>query len=89
MRKENLTNKQSQGLRQLSQTTDIIIKKADKGSAIVVMNATDNLREGYCQLSDSNFYTKLDHDPSPTITEAIDKTLHQMKSKGLINENNI
>ena len=84
----NLSKKQTQGLRELSQNPDIVIKKADKGSAIVVMNSRDYLREGYRQLSDPDFYCKLDHDPTPKIREKIDETLTQMRAKGLITDDN-
>ena len=40
----------------LKNNENIVIKKADKGSAVVVMNTTDYLREGYRQLSDQKFY---------------------------------
>ena len=42
------------------------------------MNTKDYLREGYHQLSDPNFYCKLDHDD-----HEVDETLSQMKAKGL------
>ena len=38
-------------------------KKAYKGSAIVVMNTSDYLREGYRQLQDDKFYTKIKETP--------------------------
>ena len=72
----------------LSQNPDIVIKKADKGSAIVVMNTKDNLREGYRQLSDPNFSCQLDPDPIPKIREELDETLSQMRAKGLITDDN-
>ena len=87
-RKSNLTKNQKEGLRTISLNPEIVIKKADKGSAIVVMNTKDYLREGYRQLSDPDFYCKLDHDPTPTIKEKIDQTLTQMRAKGLITEDN-
>jgi hypothetical protein len=43
-------------LNELTTKPDIIIKKADKGSAVVVMNTTDYLREGLRQLQDRKFY---------------------------------
>ena len=61
--KNDLTKQQWQGLKELGDNPEIVVKKADKGSAIVIMKTTDYLREGYSQLSDSNFYTKLTHDP--------------------------
>ena len=70
------------GLRELSDNPDITIQKADKGSAVVVMDTKDYLREGYRKLSDSNFYTKLDHDPTVEISEKINCTLKKMRDRG-------
>ena len=78
IRKTNLIKQQTQGLRELSQNPDIVTKKTDKGTAIVVMNTKDNLREGYRQLNDKDFYCKLDHDPTSKIKDKIDETLSQM-----------
>ena len=75
-------------LREVSENSDIIIKKADKGSAVVVMNTADYLREGYRQLSDTKFYIKLEHDPTEEVAEKVTKTLTQMKQKGLISNKN-
>ena len=86
--KPNLTREQRLGLKQLVDNPEIIIKKADKGSAVVVMNTTDYLREGYRQLSDTKYYTKLIDDPTDTIAKNVTKTLAQMKHKGLITEKN-
>ena len=52
------------------------------------MNTNDYLRQDYRQLSDPDFYCKLDHDPTPKIKEKIDKTLSQMRAKGLIIDDN-
>ena len=68
-KKKNLTNGQYKGLKELTDNPEITIQKAEKGSAVIVMNTTDYLREGYKQLSDSNYYTKLDHDPTTEISE--------------------
>ena len=54
----------------------------------MVMNTTDYLREGYRQLSDTKFYTKLEHDPTEEVAEKVTKTLTQMKQKGLISDKN-
>ena len=87
-RKPNLTREQLCSLRELSENSDIVIKKADKGSAVVVMNTTDYLREEYRQLSDAKFYTKLEYDPTEEVAEKVTKTLTQMKQKGLISDKN-
>ena len=52
------------------------------------MNTTDYLREGYRQLNDSNFYTKLSADPTEEISANITKVLTDMTNKSLISEKN-
>ena len=54
----------------------------------MVMNTTDYLREGYRQLSDPNFYTKLREDPTKQISEKICSVLTEMKNLKLIIEKN-
>ena len=71
----NLTKDEWKGLLPLKKNTDIVIKKADKDSAVVIMNTTDYLKEGYGQLNYPNFYTKLAHDPTPDISASICKVL--------------
>ena len=75
----NLTKEQWKGLMELRKNPEIVIKKADKGSAVVIMNTTDYLREGYRQLSDCNFYVKIREDPTEQISEKICKVLTEMK----------
>ena len=54
--KFNLTKEERSAKRSLSSNNDIIIKKADKGSAVVIQNCSDYVTEGLRQLSDRNFY---------------------------------
>ena len=53
------------------------------------MNITDYLREGYRQLNDTKFFTKLDHDPTQSIGQKITDTLTKMYNKGLISDKNL
>ena len=46
-----------QGIEELKNNKEIIIKPADKGSAVVVMDLNDYTREGLRQLDDENFYS--------------------------------
>ena len=85
----NLTKEQRAGILALQNNPDIVIKKADKGSAVVVMNTKDYLREGYRQVVDKDFYTKIDHDPTNEVSERITEKLIQMRSNGLISEKNL
>ena len=74
------------GLRTLKDNPHIVIKKTDKGSAAVVMNTTDYLREGYRQLNDPTFYQKLDMDITNQVSDKITEELIKMRSLNLITE---
>ena len=53
---------------------DIVIKPADKGGNIVIMNKQDYIQEGLRQLSNSNHYEILEEDP----TKEYDNQIHQV-----------
>ena len=62
LRERNLTQEQYSIIERLSDDTSIVIKKADKGSSIVIQNRLDYIKEGVRQLSDEKFYTKCKED---------------------------
>ena len=86
--KDILTKQERLGLPELANNLNIVIKKADKGSAVVVMQTTNYLWEGYRQLSDKEFYTKLKEDPTLDISEKICKVLTEMKNLKINTEKN-
>ena len=55
--KNKITKEEWKGIKELKDNPEIVIKKADKSLAVLVMNTTGYLKEGYRHLSDSNFYT--------------------------------
>lgn len=57
--KSNLTPGENIALKELINNRDIVIKPADKGSVVVVMDREQYLWEGYKQLEDTNYYSKL------------------------------
>jgi hypothetical protein len=61
----NLSAKDEQALKELSSNRDIMIKEADKGSGVVIMDTDHYIREGQHQLNDTLTYRRLDSDPSP------------------------
>jgi hypothetical protein len=63
----NFSSADEQALRELTSNTDIIIKGADKGSGIVIMDSDRYVQEALRQLNDVSTYRLLDHDPSPAI----------------------
>ena len=58
----NISRGERLAIKNLTSNRDIIIKPADKGSAVVVLNRDDYIAEGYKQLSDTKFYNKVDTD---------------------------
>ena len=50
--KDNLPQGERKALKELSRDKNIVIKKADKGTIIVIMNSTDKLNEGQVQIDD-------------------------------------
>ena len=52
------------------------------------MNTTDYLREGYRQLSDTKYYTKLPNDPTEKVATNVTNTLNQMRQKSLLSDKN-
>ena len=52
-----------------------LYQKADKCSAIEIMQTTDYLHKGYRQLGPKHFYTKLKGDPTISISDKICQVL--------------
>ena len=74
-RNRNLSSKQYKAIESLHINDKIVIKKADKGSNIVIQNLEDYVKEGLRQLQDSKFYIRLHHDPNKQFKEKIDSFL--------------
>lgn len=80
--KPNLNKLEIEALNSLKENTTIVIKPADKGSAVVVMDRDQYIWEGHRQLMDTNYYRKLEKpiylDTVPMVQEILQK-LHQKK----------
>jgi len=81
----NLSPEETLALEELSNNKNIIIKPADKGSVVVVMDLEQYLWEGYRQLSDSNYYSKLDKPIYLDTIKLVDKILQTLYDKKFIN----
>ena len=64
--KRNFKKEEWTAISTLRNNRDIVIKPADKGGNIVIMNKQDYIQEGLRQLSDSKHYEILDEDPTQT-----------------------
>jgi hypothetical protein len=76
--KSNLTKNQYMGLKQLCDNPHIVMKKADKGSCVVVMNTNDYITEGLRQLNNAEHYQALDNDPTDKFSQDVRSTLDTM-----------
>ena len=77
-RRKNLTLNERLALKELTENKTIIIKPADKGSAVVVMNRQDYLKEGFKQLSDTKYYMRLDHEPTLDFHKEVENFVQDM-----------
>ena len=84
----NLTREERSALERLRNDTSIVIKEADKGSAVVVWDRDDYIKEANSQLTDAEVYEETSLD-SKFLTDIIFKTLNKMKSKEEITDSNI
>ena len=85
-RKDNLSTSERTALKNLKAREDIVIKPADKGSNVVVMDKDKYIAEAERQLSDARFYKKVEADPTENHAEMIRNTLGEMYQKDVIDE---
>ena len=67
----NLPSEERKAIKDLRPNSDIVIKKADKGTTMVIMNTKDKIQEGQVLLDDKNNYTPL---TTPMAKETAHKT---------------
>ena len=69
--KRNLKKEEWTAITTLRNNKDIVIKPADKGGNIVIINKEDYIQEGLRQLSGSNHYEILEEDPTQNYNNQI------------------
>ena len=83
---KNLSKKEEDALQNLSKRDDIIITKADKGGAVVIVDVDDYIQEANRQLDDKEFYKKLTIDTTEINRIKVNRTINELKSSHLLNE---
>lgn len=81
----NLTAGEVRALTELANNKHIVIKPADKGSAIVIMDREQYIWEGYRQLNDPRYYTKLTNPIYPNTIPIVNKIIQTLQDKKFIN----
>ena len=84
----NLSRGELLALKELKNCQDIVIKEADKGSAVVVWDREDYLKEAQSQLGDRDIYEIIDIDPVKEVAVNIDRRLEFLQIEGKISELN-
>ena len=82
---QNLTKDEREGLHSLMYDDQIIIKPADKGSAVVVWSKDDYLLEASNQLSDTSVYQKNEGDLLKKVNNEVKSVLRDMFNRKEIN----
>lgn len=78
----NLTIEEKEALKSLRDDTSIIIKEADKGSAVVIWDCKDYLIEAENQLLDSAVYEELKGDYISPLIKKVKYCLNKIKLRG-------
>ena len=81
---KNLTKEEYRAIRSLNKNKDIIIKPADKGSAIVILGKQSYIDEGQRQLHNAQFYEETESDLASEVIHRINLHVHNMLQRGQI-----
>ena len=73
-------------MRELYSNTNIVIKLADKGGSIVIMNTTDYMAEAERQLNNPDRYDKLQEDPTLKYNTHINNLINQAWRLNIIDD---
>src|SRR6218665_4015615 len=86
---DNLNIAQRQSITQLRNNEDIIVKSADKGGMVCVLNKSSYLTEADRQLSNTKYYRMIDEPLKEQTIPRINRILEELFIKGYINEKQI
>ena len=81
-----LTKSEKTSMKELSEQEDIIITKAEKGAAIVIVDVKDYIKEAERQLNNTENYRKRQEDLAATNMKLVNDTIERLKKQKLINE---
>ena len=82
----NLNDKQKLALKQLKENSNIVIKPADKGVVIVVMNKDMYLSKMHTMLDDPSTYESIPSDDTHNVKRKADEILHKLLSDNKISK---
>ena len=83
---DNLNKMERRALSDLQKREDIIITKTDKGGATVIIDVEDYIREANSQLENTEFYEKLNFNPTEGYSNIVDNRLDELTEEGDLSE---
>jgi len=84
--RSNISRSQRKALRRLQLDKDLIIRQADKGSGITILDKTQYVREGRRHLEDQSTYERIDFDYTTALTARINVFLKELLQQKSISE---
>ena len=84
--RKNLKKQEFQAMRELYTNNNIVIKPADKGGSILIMNTTDYISEANRQLNNHDHYERLQEDPTQKLNIHINHLIDQAWRLNIIDE---
>ena len=85
----NMSKEEQEALENLRGYEDIVIKQADKGSAVVVMDREKYVSEAMRQLNDKEVYIPLTKDPTEEMIETINGRVNRLHRDGYIKDSTL
>ena len=77
----NLSKSEFASLKYLARDNSIVLKNADKSGTIVIMNKCDYIAEVERQLHNSDYYEKLESDPSEEVKSRISDCIEKLSEQ--------
>ena len=77
--KNNLTDTDKNAIEYFSKRNDLIITKADKGRATVILDVKDYIAKANEQLQDNSFYQKFNVDPNAKHSDIVNSAIESFR----------
>ena len=84
--KLNLSSDEKDAFYSLLHNENIVIRPADKGSGIVVVDKTEYIHRLHKEMTDSESYKEIPQDLTETATKTVKKLVNKMFKEGVINK---
>ena len=85
-KQKNLSKGEFAAIKSLKNNDSIVIKKADKGSAVVVLDKNYYIQEGSRQLSDTQFYKQIPEDLTDLHVHKVNLAVNDLLDHGQITQ---